>query len=67
MALWQRWQARPPRRLQLCESLPLGEKRFLAVVRVDAQRFLIGGTGNSIALLATLSGPAGHGEGAENE
>lgn len=45
---------RPPRRLRLCETLSLGEKRFIAVVRYDRQQFLVGGTANSIALIARL-------------
>lgn len=40
--------------LRLCETLPLGDKRFLAVVLVDKQKFLVGGAGNSVALLAKL-------------
>jgi Flagellar biosynthesis protein, FliO len=41
--------------LRLCETLSLGDKRFLAVVLVDQQKFLVGGAGNSVALLAKLS------------
>lgn len=48
---------RSARRLRLSETLSLGEKRFLAVVQFQQQEFLVGGTGNSIALLAKLSGP----------
>ncbi|MBI1749406.1 MAG: flagellar biosynthetic protein FliO [Acidobacteria bacterium] len=48
---------RRERRLSICELLPLGEKRFVAVVQVDRQQFLIGGAPNSVALLAQL--PAG--------
>jgi len=46
--------ARPQRRLRLRETLSLGEKRFVAVVAVERQEFLVGGTGNSISLLACL-------------
>jgi flagellar biogenesis protein FliO len=42
--------------MQLCETLSLGERRFLAVVVVEEQRYLVGGAGNSIALLAQLPG-----------
>jgi flagellar biogenesis protein FliO len=45
---------REPRRLRLCESLPLGERRFVAVVEFDRSRFLVGGTPTSLALLARL-------------
>jgi len=43
--------------LRLCETLSLGDKRFLAVVLVDQQKFLVGGAGNSVSLLAKLSSP----------
>lgn len=60
---WRRWvgrlqrlrSARPKRQLKLCETLGLGEKRFLAVVQIERQRFLIGGTATSVALLSELS------------
>jgi len=42
------------RRLNLCESVSLGEKRFLALVQVDGQRFLVGGAAGSVSLLAQL-------------
>lgn len=45
---------RADRALHLCESLPLGEKRFLAVVQVEEQRFLIGVAHQSISLLRQL-------------
>jgi flagellar biogenesis protein FliO len=48
---------RSARRLRLSETLSLGEKRFLAVVQFQKQEFLVGGTGNSIALLARLDAP----------
>jgi len=47
--------------MRLCETLSLGERRFLAVVRVDDEQFLIGGAGNSISLLTRL--PAREGAG----
>jgi flagellar biogenesis protein FliO len=50
-------QGHPARRLRLSETLSLGEKRFLAVVQFQQQEFLLGGTGNSIALLARLDTP----------
>jgi hypothetical protein len=45
---------RRPRRLRLCESLPLGEHRFVAVVEFERSRFLVGGTSASLVLLAQL-------------
>jgi flagellar biogenesis protein FliO len=53
--LWQRTGARSKvPRLRLCESLSLGEKRFVAVVEFDTERFLIGGGPAAINLLARL-------------
>jgi flagellar biogenesis protein FliO len=46
--------ARKPRRLRVCETLSLGERRFLAVIEFDRQEFLVGGTGSSLELLARL-------------
>ncbi len=48
--------ARKTRRLRVCETLSLGERRFLAVIEFDRQEFLVGGTGNSLELLAQLQG-----------
>ncbi len=62
-SLWGRaWRwlvglSRGPRqvkRLRLSETLQLGERRFLAVVEFERQRFLIGGTASSIAMLGEL-------------
>ena len=40
--------------LRICESVSLGEKRFVAVVQVDEERFLIGGASGSVSLLTRL-------------
>jgi flagellar biogenesis protein FliO len=45
---------RRERSLRLCESLPLGEKRFITVVECEHHRFLLGVTSQSISLLHTL-------------
>lgn len=42
------------RKLQLLEIQQLGEKRFVAIVRVGKQRFLIGGAATSVSLLAEI-------------
>jgi flagellar biogenesis protein FliO len=59
MCLWWRHLVRitirQPRRLRLCESLPLGDRRFVAVIEFEKSRFLVGGTSSSLALLARLS------------
>jgi flagellar biogenesis protein FliO len=67
IALWERvlrLSRRTPRRLRLCESLPLGDRRFVAVVEFEAARFLVGGTPASLVLLSRLSDA---GERAEDE
>src|SRR6266705_2698037 len=51
----QRAGAQPTRKnLRVCESVLLGEKRFVAVVQVDKERFLIGGSSSSVSLLTRL-------------
>jgi flagellar biogenesis protein FliO len=45
---------RRDRSLRICETLPLGEKRFVAVVQFEGRRFLIGSTNQSISLLDRL-------------
>src|SRR5271169_6882187 len=42
------------RTLRVCESVSLGEKRFVAVVQVEDERFLIGGSSSSVSLLSRL-------------
>jgi len=46
---------RPVRkRLRVCETVSLGEKRFVAVIEVDGEQFLVGGAASSVATLARL-------------
>jgi flagellar biogenesis protein FliO len=42
------------RRLRVCESVSLGEKRFVAVIEIDGEQFLVGGASSSVATLARL-------------
>ena len=51
---WRAVATRKTRRLRVCETLSLGERRFLAVIEFDHQEFLVGGSGNSLELLARL-------------
>jgi len=53
--------------MRLCETLSLGERRFLAVVVVEEQRYLVGGAGNSISLLAQLPANVASTAGLANE
>jgi flagellar biogenesis protein FliO len=50
---------RRERSMRLCETLSLGEKRFLAIVQIEQQRFLIAATNQSVALLQRLEGSKG--------
>ncbi|MGA2717366.1 MAG: flagellar biosynthetic protein FliO [Candidatus Acidiferrales bacterium] len=50
-------RTREPKRLRLCETLSLGNRGYVAVVRYHDQQFLVGGTSSSVALLAELSSP----------
>ena len=45
---------RHDRRLRLCETLSLGEKRFIAVIEYDRKKFLLAGTPQNISLLQRL-------------
>ncbi len=45
------------KRLHVCESVSLGEKRFVAVIQVDGEQFLVGGSSSSISTLAHLGRP----------
>jgi len=57
--LWHKAGVRGTRRqLRLCESLSLGEKRFVAVVAFESERFLIGGGAGTVNLLARLGDSA---------
>lgn len=42
------------KRLHVAESVSLGEKRFVAVIKVDGREFLIGGGATNVVLLAQL-------------
>jgi hypothetical protein len=50
----RQWQL-ASKRLTLCETVSLGEKRFVAIVKVDGQQFLVGGAAGSVSLLAHLN------------
>jgi len=58
---------RRERLLRISETLSLGERRFLAIVQVDRERFLISGTGQHIALLQKLETEPAAAEGLPRE
>jgi flagellar biogenesis protein FliO len=63
---WPRvWKAHP-RRLRVCETLSLGSRGFIAVIECEREQLLIGGTANSLALLARLQPSSAHHESQEN-
>ena len=43
-----------PRQLRLAETVSLGDKRFVALVEVGPERFLIGGTAQALTVLGQL-------------
>jgi hypothetical protein len=54
---WMQEKLKSPgakRRLRVCESVSLGEKRFVAVIQVDGEQFLVGGSASSVSTLAHL-------------
>jgi len=58
--MWTRTQVkvrRVKKRLRVCETVSLGEKRFVAVIQVDGEQFLVGGSANSVSTLARLERP----------
>jgi Flagellar biosynthesis protein, FliO len=57
---WMRQQVKTRRtrkRLVVCETVSLGEKRFVAVVEVDGEQFLLGGASSSVTAIARLGPP----------
>ncbi len=44
------------KQLRVSETVSLGEKRFVALVDIDGQKFLIGGGASGVSLLTSLSG-----------
>ncbi len=53
-----RWRKYQPQQLRLGETLSFGERRFVAVVEFERQKFLIGGNGSGVSLLANLQTPS---------
>lgn len=43
------------KRLVLCETVSLGEKRFVAIVKVDGRQFLVGAAAGSVSMLSRLN------------
>lgn len=47
-----------PRRLRVAETVSLGEKRFVSILQVDGEQFLVGGSSSNVVLLAKLEAKA---------
>lgn len=45
---------RAARRLRVSETVSLGEKRFVSILCVDGEQFLVGGSSSNVVLLAKL-------------
>lgn len=50
---------RRPRSLRVCETLSLGDKRIVALIECENQRFLVAATAQTISLLQTFTSPQG--------
>lgn len=46
------------RRLKVAETVSLGEKRFVSILHVDGEQFLLGGSVSSVVVLARLEQPS---------
>ncbi len=54
LALRRRGLGARTRRLRLCETLSLGDRRFVALIQVDRREYLIGASSTQVQLLAQL-------------
>ena len=52
--LHAKYKTSTTKRLHVAETISLGEKRFVAIVKVEGQEFLIGGGVSGMSLLAEL-------------
>lgn len=50
------------RRLHVASAVSLGEKRFIALIQIDEQQFLVGGGATNVSLLAWLDTKESFGE-----
>jgi Flagellar biosynthesis protein, FliO len=55
---WLRGRAPARRQLRLVETVPLGEKRFVAIIHAQGRKYLVGGGASGVALLTSLDEPA---------
>ena len=50
----KRTQQMASRRMKVAETLSLGEKRFVSILKVDGAQYLIGSSASGVQLLAVL-------------
>jgi hypothetical protein len=55
---WLRGGAPACKQLRLVETVPLGEKRFVAIIHAHGRKYLVGGGTSGVALLTSLDEPA---------
>ena len=55
---WLRGRAPARKQLRLVETVPLGEKRFVAIIHAQGRKYLVGGGASGVALLTSLDEPA---------
>ncbi len=48
------------KQLRLVETVPLGEKRFVAIIHAQGRKYLVGGGSSGVALLTSLDEPVSH-------
>jgi hypothetical protein len=51
---WLNANRSAPGRLRVLETVPLGDKRLVAVIQADGRRFLVGGGQSGVTLLTAL-------------
>jgi flagellar biogenesis protein FliO len=54
--------AHASRRLKVVETVSLGEKRFVSILNIDGEEFLLGGSASSVVVLAKLDSAVGVGQ-----
>ncbi len=54
---WLRGDVPPSKQLRLVETVPLGEKRFVAIIHAEGHKYLVGGGASGVVLLTQLDGP----------
>jgi hypothetical protein len=54
---WLRGGATARKQLRLVETVPLGEKRFVAIIHAQGRKYLVGGGTSGVALLTSLDEP----------